>query len=433
MKKIPFILWFLALACLWLTACDNSKDYDMSFDEAYTAANRSVLQDIITKTENFQQSFDVSTNLDNNWTKVTAKIQADSKHNLDNSKSESTTLFDVNVNSDGSNLVITWALDLKLVDNTIYLNLKSLGLSWPEDVSFLTAMIEWFKNQRYLISMEWLSDVPSTLSYIKDAKQLNEQAKGVIINEWSEIYNWKFTEFNWYNSYKFSLDTEKLQQLINDYYDKVNESLDNENKQEAPQLNIQNFEWYLVITWKDRVTTVIENMDMLEWETNININGFWGENYEINALSNWDSLLKISAIKKGSSYNISLVAANEIKLEWTITPKLSPSKIDVKFNATLTVKSEYEEADDSIIPLKGSWSYSPISDFDVVAPENAKDLTELLWSYLGMMWWDDYEYDYEDIDYEDYDDLYLDEGEELDSIYVEENVEVEEPTEVVAE
>ena len=413
MKKTPFILWFLALACLWLTACDNSKDYNMSFDEAYTAANRSVLQDIITKTENFQQSFDVSTNLDNNWTKVTAKIQADSKQNLDNSKSESTTLFDVNINSDGSNLVITWALDLKLVDNTIYLNLKSLGLSWPEDVSFLTAMIEWFKNQRYLISMEWLSDVPSTLSYIKDAKQLNEQAKGVIINEWSEIYNWKFAEFNWYNSYKFSLDTEKLQQLINDYYDKVNESLDNENKQEAPQLNIQNFEWYLVITWKDRVTTVIENMDMLEWETNININGFWGENYEINALSNWDSLLKISAIKRGSSYNISLVAANEIKLEWTITPKVSSSKINVNFDVTLAIKAENGEEQDIIVPLEGNRRYNQISEFDVIAPEWAQDLSELLWSYLWALWWDSYS---DELSYKDnweYEDVYVGDLEEL--------------------
>lgn len=397
MKKTPVILWLLAMASLCLVACENSKDYNMSFDEAYDTANHSALQDILTNTENFQQSFDVSTNLDNDWTKVAAKIQADSKQNLSNSKSESSTLFDVNINSDDSNLTVTWALDLKLVDNTIYLNLKSLAISWPEDVSFIAAMVEWFKNQRYLVPMEWLSDVPSSLSYLKDAKKLDEQAKEIIVNEWSTIYSWKFTQFNWYNSRKFSLDTEKLQQLINDYYTKLNESLNEDDKQEAPQLNIQNFEWYLVITWKDKVTTVIENMDMLEWETNININGFWGENYEINALSNWDSLLKISAIKKGSNYNISLVAANEIMLEWTVTPKVSSSKIDVKFDITLTIKAEAEEDQDTIIPLKGNRTYNSISEFDVIAPEWAQDLSELLWSYLWALWWDNYdELSYED-------------------------------------
>lgn len=397
MKKTPVILWLLAMASLCLVACENSKDYNMSFDEAYDTANHSALQDILTNTENFQQSFDVSTNLDNDWTKVAAKIQADSKQNLSNSKSESSTLFDVNINSDDSNLTVTWALDLKLVDNTIYLNLKSLAISWPEDVSFIAAMVEWFKNQRYLVPMEWLSDVPSSLSYLKDAKKLDEQAKEIIVNEWSTIYSWKFTQFNWYNSRKFSLDTGKLQQLVNDYYTKLNESLDEDNKQEAPELNIQNFEWYLVITWKDKVTTVIENMDMLEWETNININGFWGENYEINALSNWDSLLKLSAIKKGSNYNVSLVAANEIKLEWTITPKVSSSKIDIKFDITLTIKAENEEEQNTIIPLKGNRTYNSISEFDVIAPEWAQDLSELLWSYLWALWWDNYdELSYED-------------------------------------
>jgi len=406
MKKTPVILWLLTMASLCLVACGNSKDYNMSFEEAYDIANHSALQDILTNTENFQQSFNASTNLNSDWTKVAAKIQADSKQNLNNSKSESSTLFDININSDENNLTVTWALDIKLVDNTVYLNLKSLDVTWPEDASFVAAMVEWFKNQRYLIPIEWLSDVPSSLLYLKDAKKLDEQAKEIIMNEWSAIYSWKFTQYNWYNSRKFSLDTEKLQQLVNDYYAKINESLDEEDRQEAPQLNIQNFEWYLVITWKDKVTTVIENMDMLEWETNININGFWGENYEINALSNWDSLLRISATKKGSIYNISLVAANEIMLEWTVTPKVSSSKIDVKFNIILTIKAQDEEDEDTIVPLKGNRTYNSISEFDVIAPEWAQDLSELLWSYLWALWWDNYsdELDYEENqqDEEDY-------------------------------
>ena len=45
-----------------------------------------------------------------------------------------------------------------------------------------------------------------------------------------------------------------------------------------------------------------------------------------------------------------------------------------------------------MIPFKGSWTYKAISDFNVSAPENAQDLTELLWAYLGGMVWSEDEY-----------------------------------------
>ena len=396
MKKSAFLLGLLAMTSLFLTACDNSKDFTMSFEDAIDTANHSALQDILLNNENFQQSLDLSTNIDNWTNKIAVDLQSNSKQNLDNNKSESSTTFDVNVNTDESNFLVKGNLELKFLEDIIYLNIGSLDISWSEDTSFLATMVEGFKNQWYSIPMEWLSDVPSTLSYVKDAKDLNEQTKEIIINEWSVVYNGKFTQFNGYNSWKFSLDTEKLQQLVNDYFAKVNEALDEESQQEVPQLNIQNFEWYLVITWKDKVTTVIENMDIVEWESNVNLNWFWGVDYEINAYTNWESLLTMKATKKGWNYNISIEITNSLKLEWTITPKISAWKIDVKYNATLTIKSEYEEWDDTIVPLKGNWAYYSISDFDVIAPENAQDLTEILWAYLWwMLWWNNEELDYE--------------------------------------
>lgn len=397
MKKTVFLLGLLAISSLCLTACSNSKDYTMTFDEAYNVANHSALQDMLINSESFQQSLDLSTNIDNWSNKMAISLQSNSKQNLWNRKSESSTTFNVDVNADDTNVLIDWALDIKLVDNTIYLNLASLNFSGPEDTSFLAAMFEWFKNQWFSIPMSWINEMPSTFSYVKDAKSLSEQAKEIIVNEWSTVYNWKFTQFNGYNAWKFSLDSEKLQTLINDYFTRINASLDEENQQEAPELNIQNFEWYLVITWKNKVTTVIENMDMIEWETDININGFWGDDYEINSSSNWESILTLKATKKSSNYNVSLNAANSILLEWTITPKLSSSKINVKYDATLTAKSEYEETDDTIVPLKGNWTYSPISEFDVITPEWAQDLTELLAAYLwSAFWWEEYLENYED-------------------------------------
>ena len=419
MKKSAIFLGLLAITSLCLTAC-GSKNYTMSFDEAVETANRSALQDILANSENIQQVFDLSTNIENWDNKMVISLQTDSKQNLWNNQSLSSTTFDVDVNAEDTNVLVKWALDMRLLDNTIYLNLASLDFSWPEDTSFLAAMTDWFKNQWFSIPMEWVNSMPSTFSYIKDARSLNEQAKKVIINEWSVVYNWKFTQFNWYNAWKISLDTEKLQELINDYYAKLSESLE-EDIQEVPQLNIQNFKWYLVITGKDKVTTVIDNMDMVQEDTNLNVNGFWWEDYEINASTNWEPLLSLKALKKNWNYNISLNVANSINLEWTLTPKTSSSKIDVKFDATLTIKSEYEETDDTILPLKGSWSYNPISDFSVTAPENAQDLTEMLSAYLwSALWTGDYLYD----EYED--------GWDVEENYTEDLAEVnEENTEVV--
>lgn len=396
MKKSAFFLWLVSIASLCLTACGNSKDYTMTFEEVLDLSRQSPLQEVLLNTENFQQSLDISTYINDETNKLTAKLQSNSKQNLKNNKSESETTFDVNVNANDTDLAISWALDIKLVDNVIYLNLASLGLSGSEDMWFVLAMVEWFKNQRFSIPMDWLNDIPNTFSYIKEAKNLDEQTKDIVINEWSVVYNWKFSQLNGYNAYKISLDTEKLQQLINGYYLKVNEALEEEYQIEAPELNIQNFEWYFVITGKDKVTTVIENMDMIEWETAVSINGFGGENYEIHASTNWESLIVLTATKKGSNYNIYAEVSDLVILEWTITPKLSSSKIDVKFDLSLTIKSEYEEVDDTIIPLKGSWTYNSISDFEVIAPENSQNLTELLWAYLGwMMWGSEYVQDYE--------------------------------------
>lgn len=429
MKKSVLFLWLLTMVSLCITGC-NSKDYTMSFEDAVDATNNSALQDILLNNENFQQTFDIATTINSESNKIDASLQANSKQNLENKKSESTTTFNVNINEDDSDLTITWALDIKLVDNVVYLNLESLGLSWPEDTSFVEAMLAWFKNQWYSIPMTGLDDMPSSLSSIKDTKELNEKAKEIIINEWSMVYNWKFTQFSWYNAWKFSLDNEKLLELVKEYYENLNESLEWEEAQEMPEINIQNFEWYLVITWKDKVTTVIDNMDMVDWEMTINMNGFWGVDYEINMSANWESLLTFAATKKNSNYNVSLNVAKSIKLEWVVTPKLSSSNINIKFDATLTIKSEDEEDTDTIIPLKGSWTYNPISDFTVTAPEGAQDLTEMLSAYL---WWmlESSDYDYEDGDYEyDWDYEYnLDE-----KIYTEESSKpVEENAEILPE
>ena len=413
MKK-SFLLLGMLTCAVCLTAC-GSKSYEMSFDEALEIANHSDLQDILVENDNFEETLTIAGSYDVEWTKIDANISSVGKESLLNKNSESSANFWADISLEWDSIKLDWAFDIKMVDDAIYLNLSSLDLTWSEDLAMLAMMTEWFKNQWFVIPMTGLSDMPNTFSMLKDSKNLDEKTKEIIINEWSTVYNWKFTEFNWYNAWKISLNNEKIQKLINNYYSKINETLDEDINQEIPQLDIQNFEWYLVIVWKDKVTTVIENMDIADWDTILNVIGFFGENYDMTISSDWEPVLTFTANKKNSNYEIALNMNDYIKLEWTIYPKLSSSKIDIKFDLALNIKSDSEEVEDMVIPMKGNWTYNSISEFTVEIPEDAQDLTEILQSYLwGMMGWDEFE-DYEDYDYSDYDD-YEDFGEAEENI-----------------
>lgn len=427
MKKSIFLLGLLAISGICLTAC-GSKNYEMSFDEALEISTHSALQDVLAGNDNFEQNFNIAGNYDSDWNKVDANISSTSKQSLTNKNSESSTTFNADITSAEANAKINWALDIKLVDDAIYLNISSFELTWSDDLAMIAMMAEGFKNQWFSIPMTGLSDMPSTFSILKDSKELNSKTKEIVINEGSMVYNWKFTQFNGYNAWKFSLDNAKLNALIKEYYDSLN--LNGEESTEIPELDIQNFEWYLVITWKDKVTTVIENMEMKNDDATIHVKWFSGEDFEItmSGTSEEEEVISITAQKKNSKYEISATIPDEAQLNWTISPKLSKSAIDLDFDAKLTVKAENEWEPDIVIPFNGSWHYKAISDFTVSAPENAQDLTELLWAYLwGTMWWDDYYYD-EDYNYLD-DEEYNEEIENIDAedaeVEVESNTEIE--------
>lgn len=405
MRKSIFLFGLLTTA-VCLSAC-GSKEFEMSFDEALEIANHSALQEVLANNDIFEQAFDIAWSIDYEWTKIDATISSEWKESTTDNKSESSINLDVNVSSEEFNMKAKWALDLKTVDNTVYLNLSTLDLEWDENVSSISMMTDLYKNHWFFISLSGLNEIPNSLSIFKDSDKLNEKAKDIIINDWNIVYNGKYEEFNWYNARKVSLDNDKLNALIKEYYTALNnwEEID-----DIPELNITEFEWYLVITWKDKVTTVIEKMVIAEDDINLIINGYSWESFELYMSTDEEQVISIKAIKDWSSYNVSANISDMAEIKWTISPKISSDSIDLKFDATLTIKNEDEEETNVVIPFKGSYKYKSISDFTVTAPEDAEDLSEMIWSSLGFLWWD---YDYEDYeDYEDYDDAeYLNEAE----------------------
>lgn len=419
MKKFLFLLGlFTTTVCL--TAC-WSKDFNMSFEDALQAANYSELQDILAQNDNFEQDFNISGKYDSNGTKVDANISLNSKQNLQNKNSESSTKFNANITSSEGTIKTNWALNIKLVNDALYLNLESLDITWNENLAMMGMMADGLKDQWFSIPMTGLSDMPNTFSILKNSTELNNKAKEIIINEWSTVYSWKFSQFNGYNARKISLDNEKLNELIKEYYNTMNGDLNEELSWNVPEMNIQNFEWYLVITSKNKVTTIIEKMQIQDNETILDVEWYAGKDYEIKISESDTPLITLSAKKNlFSKYKISANIADSINLEWTISPKLSTSNINLKFKATLNIKALSEWEPDIIIPFNGSRKYNLISEFTTTAPDNAQDLSEMLSSYLwGMMWWN--------IESENYENIYSDDT-VIDDTEILENSETPEST-----
>ena len=154
MKKSVF-LFGLLITSVSLTAC-GSKNFNMSFDEALEIANHSELQEILAGNENFEQSFDIAGNLSSEWNKIDANILTTSKQNINNNKSESSIKFNANITTQWETMKLDWVLDLKLVDDTVYLNLWTLDLTWSDNLAMIGMMViysyDWLKwHAEYII------------------------------------------------------------------------------------------------------------------------------------------------------------------------------------------------------------------------------------------------------------------------------------------
>lgn len=438
----------------------------MSFEDALELASHSSIQDIMANADNAEQSVSVAWSYNKDDTKVDVKLNSNSKQNLKDIQSESNISVDLKIQEKENKLDLKWDLDIKFIPSTIYLSLNSLDIKWDESTEWVAWLASWFLNQWFSIPVNETIDLNSF--NMKDQFELSSKIKDVINNEWFQVYNGKFTDYNGYNARKISIDDEKLIKILKDIYnptdiadnntenetistnekpensnentaetsdentennidsstensteistefstenneetvindENINNEISDENMNlEMENVKIENFEWYLVIIWEDKVALAIDNMDITDNGTTTNLNGLFSDkNILLSVFSEWEEVITLTAKRKWSHFNTTLNLSGLCFVEWTITPKLSSSKIDISFDLSINIKSESEN---TIIPLKWNRSYAPISEYTVEIPSSSQDLTQILW---GMMWWlyglwgDTY---YNDDYYEDYD------------------------------
>lgn len=411
--KRKIVLGIVSIMTLCLTACGKPN---MTFEETVDSVTHSDLIEMMSNAQIYEESFNLSSNFSIPEDNVDAKLDfsASSKQNLVDFWWETQIAIKVDASLDGYEWRETYSVDwdaiMKYLSNAIYFKLNSLNIDWPEDFSIdeLGVDVESIKNQWF--SFELTEDMINAIKeklpedldlselyneenlqkYEEDLQELKENLKDAINNEGSLVYNGMYSEFNWYNARKFSINKEKVFNAITKYiqtlipeeymedYMGVIEELDMDEVFE--DFPLKNFEWYLVITWKNRVQIVIENLDIEDYYSTSKLSWTFGrDGYELVMEEDWEEVFAFSAKLNKSHYDIILNVDDLKILKWTITPKKSHWKINVDFDLSVNVDPD----ENVIIPLKGGWTWKEISKFDVERPTNSKNLLEdIMWPMI---------------------------------------------------
>ena len=378
----------------------------MSFEDAINNVFHSEIQEMMGDADYYQQNFDFSTKfvIPDEKIKENIVISANSKHNKKDSEWETDLSMKFNVSWQWEKVKVDWNAIIKQLKHTFYLKLNSLNVSNNNEY-FDTAKLGFdkIKWQRFFLDLndekieEMFKNNYNSREFSESFKISNlynktkidnfiNEFKESLINEWALVYSGTYSQFNWYNAYKFWIDKEKaLTALLNyfrwiapdDIIDDAFEDIEYENRDEIFEgFPFTSFEWYLVITWKHKVQIVIENIDIDDYPHTSKLNATFGKDiYKLVWTEDGKDMIVISAILTGSHYDISMKVEDLETLSWTITPSISNWKVSIDFDLVM----KYEDYGDLVkIPLKGSWTKEKISEFDVKAPNNYKNLLEEL-------------------------------------------------------
>ena len=300
-------------------------------------------------------------------------------------------------------ITLDWDAIVKYLSNAVYFKLNSLNIDGPKDFNpeELGFDLNWTKGKWF--SFELTEDILNKIrdklpedfdinklhnkeNYQKtkeNLQKLEDNLKKAINNEGSIVYNGIYSEFNKCNAYRFSIDKKKAFDATTEYiktlvpeeymddYTKTIEEIDIDEVFE--DLPFKNFEWYLVIIWKDKVQIVIENLDIENDYSTTKLNATFGiDKYELAVKEDGEETFIFSAKLNEDYYDVILKVQNLEILKWTITPKISQWKFSIDFDLSI----DFNLGKKINIPLKGGWSREEISKFNVERPTNSKNLLE---------------------------------------------------------
>ena len=410
------------------------ENYENSFDQVVSISrNRSQeIFDILSSYKVQKRDYDISTNIDllginsgylnaKGWTKV----------DYDSKKEDAFLSFDVGMEEiDSFNITASGSLNYSLIWDTMYFNLSNFSFkdSSPDQLAVATTMVDdlkwkWFKLELPEIDMSNIWSVYE--QYRVETYGLMSKFYDIENNEWSGIYNWNFDEYDGLYARNYSVDKDKILDLLEIYFDTIQNFYRDFYAVQGLWDSIESedffdFDWWLsdiasdingyyVILWKNEVVQTFENVK-LEFSdgSEMLINGhYWIDWLYVEISLDWEESIIDIKNKNNNNYIVSIMLGDLFEINWNIKFNKFTKEdwIDVDFDLNLLMNldeisyDEYESFENMeaysskiIVPLKWTYKVTKINWFNVVKHE-ATDFFDLfenyLWSYDDEYFLDD--------------------------------------------
>lgn len=423
MKRKNFILSIVVLfiGVFSVSGCSTQKNYNMSYEQVISLLENQSreMMDMLFNFDAQQKDVSLVTKLDTDELNLDLDVKSQAKIDYNSKMQDMSLSFvaDVKVPESELDFSTSGAMDYSLIWDNMYLKLSKFSLNWPsaKDLAMVNMVVNGFKWQWFKLDM---SNVGLSKSfdlyslYNEKLWEIVDNAWKTMINQWSGIYDWIFDEYKWYNAWKYSVDEEKIDEMLKLYADMMNEFYSWLLAQYAAQnlwgeeidavdfnsllsgIKYDNLQWYFVIVWKNEVVETMEGAYMNIDGTWMIFNYYYGKDWlylEVKT-EDWEDVMLIVAKRNWRTYDVYANMMSVLGLKWDLKFNKFSKKdwIDVDFDMKFTVNMEWEMLSDlqdlketyMDVPFKWNYKVKNIDSFSLQEPSEAVDLMEMLGGYL---------------------------------------------------
>lgn len=403
------------------------ENYENSFERLISVAkntNKEIF-DILSSYKVQKRDYDISTNIDflgmysgylnmNGWTKIDYNSKKEDAFASFHMGIREPKLFDITASG---------ALNYSLLWDTMYFNLSKFSFknSSPDQLPVMTTMVDDLKWKRFKLELPEIdtSNVWGIYEqYREKTYDLLSKSYDVINNEWSGIYNWAFSEYKGYDSWKYSVNEDDIRDFLESYVGVVQnfysdvydqglwDSIEWEDFDDFASLfsdvTFGDINWYYIIVWENNVVQTIENMELKLGDGSVMmINCYdWNNWLYLEIKLDWETFMIVDIKKNNLKYVVSIVFDEIFEIKWDVRlNKFSKEDwIDASFDLNLvmdlgeTLYDEFEDIENMeinsskiVMPIKWTYKVTKTNWFNVVKHSNAVDLFDFfedyLWSY----------------------------------------------------
>jgi hypothetical protein len=376
-----------------------------SFEEAKSIVSESSFLDALFTSSASQQDLTLATSVKVADSQVELDVTSTSQR--DPSLDKGTTHFRINTDITQEEMVISASGELEaLVDaTTIFFNLKQLDITSPDlSVAMLAGMVEGFKNKWFQFSLSGMESLYGDTSFYREQfMQYFDDTSALYREQGSGTYEGMFPPFNGKPAYQFSLDTAKMESLIQELL----QLLETTNQTQLAgfgltgqedafsnlTIRIPAFQGNLVILGENDVTEVVDHFEIQmsvsgETAETVDIIGSYrfGKKGMVLTLRNKENNAEVITLSITTSnaptYDVNISLGELLTLKGTAT-LAKKADLVIDFDLNVEVIADVETKTTFTVPLKGTRGYKKIDQVQFDVPVDATDLMEVLGNFLG--------------------------------------------------